>query len=756
MITKISKLKSFGIFQDFAWNGLNTFKRKNLIYGLNYSGKTTLSKLFQNLEFKDKNRNFQGAEFEIITTQEDTNKNHNQDDIENFGFDVKVFNAQYIKRIFTWDIPNSDFKPISFYLGDPSGELDKKIKHLNKQIGQLENIRDNRYQIRIDDFNDYTKQGGKFSAKAKDIRANYIDNKIDQNKLNKGIIEQITNAIKDNLDNHILSEKDKDKTKEEAIAENTFEPQKDDYSFNENLDTLKTTVKTILEDTAPKSISFPELDDDKALFDWVQTGIKIHENETECKFCTKELPEDRISNLNSYYSKKLQEIQKAIKDTKNAISTERNTIDDITFPDKKNLGNSFQNDYQKAIKDFKETVKKYKSQLTTLEKNLKRKESDYFNNIKATEIESISLVENLVEINKSVKAHNDWISEFDDNKKTALGKILNHYVAEYLKHENYIDKEEDKNRASSIIENLNSRIQSSTADKLNFETELKSNVKGQEELNTTLNILLHRNDIKIEIRNDKFTLERSGFPANNLSEGEKSAIAFAYFLTELKALRNDDPPKLPNTIIFIDDPISSLDSNHIFQVRSLLQNFFQKKDDDFLQLFISTHNFDFFSMMMDSTELFKNQKNAQADFYMVKRKDDNTSTVTDLPENFKKHNSEYASLFSVLKEYHSLEKKEEFKYTILLPNTMRRFLELYTSMKFPTSNSLESRIKEVFSVEDDTYHNTKLLHWFSHQNQLEKVQQHDDKIFQIEDAISELMEHIKQNDKLHWQGLNGM
>jgi hypothetical protein len=188
----------------------------------------------------------------------------------------------------------------------------------------------------------------------------------------------------------------------------------------------------------------------------------------------------------------------------------------------------------------------------------------------------------------------------------------------------------------------------------------------------------------------------------------------------------------------------------------LLQNFFQKKDDDFLQLFISTHNFDFFSMMMDSTELFKNQKNAQADFYMVKRKDDNTSTVTDLPENFKKHNSEYASLFSVLKEYHSLEKKEEFKYTILLPNTMRRFLELYTSMKFPTSNSLESRIKEVFSVEDDTYHNTKLLHWFSHQNQLEKVQQHDDKIFQIEDAISELMEHIKQNDKLHWQGLNGM
>jgi len=127
-------------------------------------------------------------------------------------------------------------------------------------------------------------------------------------------------------------------------------------------------------------------------------------------------------------------------------------------------------------------------------------------------------------------------------------------------------------------------------------------------LNDILEILLHRDDIKIEIRNDKFTLERSGHPANNLSEGEKSAIAFSYFLTEQKALRNDDPPKLPKTIVFIYDPISSLDSNHIFQVRFLLHSFF--KTENYAQLFISTHNFEFFSVMLD-TNLFghKNDDN---------------------------------------------------------------------------------------------------------------------------------------------------
>ncbi|NKQ38958.1 MAG: AAA family ATPase, partial [Methanosarcinales archaeon] len=715
-------------------------------------GKTTLSKLFQNLEFKDKSKYFSGSEFDITTEKEDASTNHSQNDLENFPYDVKVFNTNYIKRIFTWDNPHSGIQAISFYLGDPSGKLDKKIKNLDKKKAQLENIRDNRYQKVINEFNNYNKTNGKFSAKAKEIRENYLDNKLDQNKLNKGVIQQITDDIKSDLQKYILSDTDRDKTKSEAIAENTFDLQKEDFSLSEKLETLAKEVKAILEDTAPKSISIPELDDNKALFNWVQTGIKLHENETECKFCTQALPDNRIDDLNSYYSEKLQEIQSAITSTQEKIETEKEKLK-IAFFDKKNLGDSFQQEYQKAVDNYDVTVKKYKAELTVLEKDLKHKTSDYFTNISVSEIENIALKKELAEINKSVKAHNDWLGEFDKNKKKALKKILNHYIAEYLQAENYNTKKADKDGASKIIANINSKISTNNNDRLVLEAQLKSSVKGQKELNDILEILLHRDDIKIEILNDKFTLERSGHPASNLSEGEKSAIAFAYFLTELKALRNDEPPKLPNTVVFIDDPISSLDSNHIFQVRSLLQNFFKKKDEDFCQLFISTHNFEFFSMMMDSDELFKGQKKTQASFYMVKRLDNNTSKLTDLPISFRKYNSEYVSLFNVLKEYHELTNKEEFEYTVLLPNTMRRFLELYTAMKFPSSRALDTRVKEIFSSNDGTYHNTKLLHWFSHQNQFEKVQQHDDKLLQIEDAIKELMEHIEKEDKLHWKGL---
>jgi len=48
MITKISKLKDFGIFHDFSWERkLPEFKKFNLIYGWNRSGKTTISRVFE-------------------------------------------------------------------------------------------------------------------------------------------------------------------------------------------------------------------------------------------------------------------------------------------------------------------------------------------------------------------------------------------------------------------------------------------------------------------------------------------------------------------------------------------------------------------------------------------------------------------------------------------------------------------------------------------------------------------------------------
>ncbi len=75
-------------------------------------------------------------------------------------------------------------------------------------------------------------------------------------------------------------------------------------------------------------------------------------------------------------------------------------------------------------------------------------------------------------------------------------------------------------------------------------------------------------------------------------------------------------------------------------------------------------------------------------------------------------------------------------------------------MKFPVKDlEVDKRIERIFSPNENLYHNTKLYHWFSHQNQFEKIAMHDAALPLIGEAISEILVHIEQNDALHWEGL---
>ncbi|MGB0372821.1 MAG: AAA family ATPase, partial [Opitutales bacterium] len=71
MIKKISKITNMGVFQDFDWNqtlrdrGNNVaqFLETNIIYGRNYSGKTTLSRVLRSLENKSLPDKYESPEF---------------------------------------------------------------------------------------------------------------------------------------------------------------------------------------------------------------------------------------------------------------------------------------------------------------------------------------------------------------------------------------------------------------------------------------------------------------------------------------------------------------------------------------------------------------------------------------------------------------------------------------------------------------------------------------------------------------------
>lgn len=68
MINKIESIRDFGIYKSFSWNsatGLKNFNHKNLIYGWNYSGKTTLSRIFSSLRDKKMHGSYDRSFFKV-------------------------------------------------------------------------------------------------------------------------------------------------------------------------------------------------------------------------------------------------------------------------------------------------------------------------------------------------------------------------------------------------------------------------------------------------------------------------------------------------------------------------------------------------------------------------------------------------------------------------------------------------------------------------------------------------------------------
>src|SRR5690606_26233173 len=147
----------------------------------------------------------------------------------------------------------------------------------------------------------------------------------------------------------------------------------------------------------------------------------------------------------------------------------------------------------------------------------------------------------------------------------AIAKLAleRHYAAAHYLENDLLRKTERANNLTKQFSRatlLKVKIKSAIAA---IEEEIRKSSVGADKLRELLRYLLSGSDIDVEsVGESEFRFLRSGQPATNLSDGEKTALTFAYFIISLEA--NDAIPE--NTIVFVDDPISSLDSNHVYAV----------------------------------------------------------------------------------------------------------------------------------------------------------------------------------------------
>jgi wobble nucleotide-excising tRNase len=225
------------------------------------------------------------------------------------------------------------------------------------------------------------------------------------------------------------------------------------------------------------------------------------------------------------------------------------------------------------------------------------------------------------------------------------------------------------------------------------------------EINKDLENFLGHSELKFESKKDEhgevfYEIQRNGTVASNLSEGEKTVVSLIYFLRKL----SEDGFDSSKGSIFIDDPISSMDSQFMYAAYSFIISAIETDEGKLKvgQIFISTHNYDFFNLL--KKKYWKNHKESEkrrCELYMLRMKisvsDKRSSNIYELDKLLKIFESDYQYLYSKLIEF---EKATDIEQDDLMriypfPNFARRVLETFLSFKYPTRTDIQGLINAI-------------------------------------------------------------
>ena len=746
MIKSIQRLRKFGVFEDFSkLASLSDFADKNIIYGWNYSGKTTLSRLFATLGSKTPNADFSEATFSILDQQ---NQSVTDATLGTCTKIVEVFNSDFVASNLSWN--GSDFQPI-LLLGEDAAEAEKKIAPLNDYLARCRTgfAAKQRAIVAVDAEVAEAKTNGakriKTSLQLVDaFTAVHLTNEVNAlgQDLSAALLTEVQYA--DDMKLALTAEKDKLKSVDPLI-----QPQL-------TLPALLADALKVLAAKPAFSKTIDYLRTNKAVSDWVEDGLALHIGKEACEFCGNTLTADRINELHGHFSQDLINHKAAV----TALVTR---VGAATLKPAKLEKNDFSPKFAEILGTHNAELAKvtdaYNRDLQSVLAALQDKLSSPFDEVDAPLIfPSVApLLAHVYErANATIKENNQLSDDFTKEKRSAIGRLKKHFAAQFCTDAKLTEAGITKallERHKGRFHAIGLRLKDDIAE---LYARIDRSQKGRERLNERIATLLGSGTIEITVvkldEADRFQLSRKGNPARNLSDGERTAIAFAFFLTKLEEHKD-----LGQVIVYIDDPISSLDSNHVFQVYSMIESAFFKKvpgqggNEEWVtackQIFISTHNFEFFELLK---KLPCNKKKTV--YFMVRRLTPTTSTLENLPESMLKYTSEYHYLFSVIHAFHANPDKANIEHLLSLPNAMRRFVELYTYMRLPWPDStVDQRAVELFGREK-AHRITKLLHHFSHLESIERLATNTNLIADIEGVVEEVMTLIKM-DKPHFDAL---
>lgn len=736
-IKKIDSIKNMAVFKDFHWassvrddgNNIAEFKTINIFYGRNYSGKTTLSRIFRAMETGSISNKYASPEFQLsfngstIVTQ---------NSLTGHGQVIRVFNEDFVKENLRFIVDDEHTINSFAILGEDNTKIEEDIEQHEAELGK-ENDKSGLIGKMLETAESYQ------SAKSEyDDRSSSLENKLRDkaNKAGTGIkhnklfgdatyalprIKTDINTVSAESYEQITSEqveKYYDLLKEEPkkeIPEFTL--------FNLKYSTFVTKAKELVEKKIQASDPIQELLNNAVLETWVRNGREHHKSKrSKCAFCGSDLPPELWEKLDKHFNKESEELRTAIEDLLTSIGTEKNRIANLLKIKTSDFYSNFSSNLETLENQFSAQSIAYCETLDAIKTQLDERKNDIFTS--RLFAVPISAEQDLVAIQDSYenlrKKSNQFTTTLSVQQSDARSALRLNEVFTFINDIKYNDEFqaiETLKKAMDKAEQNKTEAQSNVNDKKakisELKAQLKDESKGAERVNDYLNNFFGHQSLSLKaILNSsdgtpagyRFEVTRNDEKAFHLSEGECSLIAFCYFMAKLE----DVETRGSQPIIWIDDPISSLDANHIFFVYSLInagivtlekyeENGETKERERFKQLFISTHNLDFLKYIKRLPGALNKNKSQ----YFIINRADQRSHVALMPRYLKDYVTEFNFLFhQIYKCAHAqIENDDNYDCYYNFGNNARKFLEAFLYYKYPNALEKDDKLSRFFGAD---------------------------------------------------------
>jgi len=786
MIKKLN-ITNFGSFKRLDWdtnirdkgNNVANFKKLNIIYGRNYSGKTNLSRIIRSLETGQLPEKYEDPQFNIVADY----KEISQEEIADSDLEVRVYNKDFVDDHLSF-LRDHEGKITPFaVIGSENKDIEREISEIEKELGSEEDETGLRFKqfLRQEKFEEKKEERDKKQKELKDklfnkankaphgIKHNtdYANPNYDRRSLNKDIKKVREDSFE------ILSDSEVKKLKG-LLDEKKLPEINDRFTFDSRLEDLTEATNSLLERKITPTEPIQELLNDALLQSWVKEGIGHHKNKRKkCGFCGNPLPDDLWDKLDKHFSKESEDLENDIEQQIVRLKDEQERIQSLINVTNQDFYSTLKENFDELEESLSKQVDIYEERIDMQIELLEGRLDDIFEEISAIDPDFISpdINDTLAKINSLVESNNKKTSTLKEEKERARKTLRLNEVANFINDINLAQEEEIIDDLEKQVIKARERAQKIEEKVKEYEQEIdelrlkqKDEKKGAERVNDFLNNYFGHDGLRLDAVEDqeksvfKFEIKRGDKPAYNLSEGECSLVSFCYFIAKLEDVKSKDK----DLVIFIDDPISSLDSNHIFFVYSLIESIIaspisepgEEKEYGYKQLFISTHNLDFLKYLKRLTK----PKNDTQQFLLVSQ--DGESDLKLMPSYLKKYITEFNYLFNEIYTCVDPQNAEDsYQSFYSFGNNLRKFLEAFLYFKYPFSdsgrNDNTARVEEFFS--DDEPSTTPLVQRIT--NEFSHLKERFDRGRQPIDSkeISKLarfvLKKIKENDPVQYKYL---